>query len=41
MKEMDINVDDTELAITLLGSVPEQFKPLITALYAVAEDLKK
>ena len=27
MKEMGINVDDKELAMTLLGSLPEQFKP--------------
>ena len=38
MKEMGINVDDKELAMTLLGSLPEQFKPLITALDAVGED---
>ena len=38
MKEMGINVDDKGLAMTLLGSLPEQFKPLITALDAVGED---
>ena len=38
MKEMGINVDDKELAMTLLCSLPEQFKPLITALDAVRED---
>ena len=38
MKEMGINVDDEELAMTLLGSLPDQFKPLITALDAVGED---
>ena len=38
MREMGINVDDKELAMTLLGSLPDQFKPLITALDAVGED---
>ena len=38
MKEMGINVDDKKLAMTLLGSLPEEFKPLITALDAVRED---
>ena len=38
LKEMGINVDDKELAMTLLGSLPEEFKPLITALDAVGEN---
>ena len=37
MKEMGIDIDK-ELAMTLLGSLPDQFKPLITALDAVGED---
>ena len=35
LKEMGINVDDKELAMTVLSSLPEEFKPLITALDAV------
>ena len=38
LKEMGINVDDKELAMTLLTSLPEEFKPLITALDAVGDD---
>ena len=32
LKEMGVNIDDKELAMTLLASLPEEFKPLITAL---------
>lgn len=38
LKEMGVSVDDKELAMTLLASLPEEFKPLITALDAVGED---
>ena len=38
LKEMGENIDDGELAITLLASLPDEFKPLITALDAVGED---
>ena len=37
-KEMGAAIDDQELAMTLLSSLPEEFKPLITALDAVGED---
>jgi hypothetical protein len=37
LREMGINVDERELSMTLLGSLPE-YKPLITALDAVGED---
>ena len=37
LKEMGVNIDDKELAVTLLASLPEEFKPLITALNAVGE----
>ena len=37
LKEMGVNIDDKELAMTLLASLPEEFKPLITALDAVGE----
>ena len=38
LKEMGETVDDKELAMTLLASLPQEFKPLITALDAVGED---
>lgn len=38
LNEMGLRIDDKELAMTLLASLPEQFKPLITALDAVGED---
>ena len=38
LREMGVNIDDKELAMTLLASLPEEFKPLITALDAVGED---
>ena len=37
LKEMGENIDDKELAMTLLASLPEDYKPLITALDAVGE----
>ena len=37
LKEMGVSVDDKELAMTLLASLPEQYKPLITALDAMGE----
>ena len=37
LKEMGVDIDDKELAMTLLASLPENFKPLITALDAVGE----
>ncbi len=38
LKEMGENIDDKELAMTLLASLLEKFKPLITALDAVGEE---
>ena len=38
LKEMGVKIDDKELAMTLLASLPEEFKALITALDAVGED---
>eukprot|EP00794_Sanderia_malayensis_P004363 gene4363-4944_t len=38
LKEFGANIDDQELAMTLLSSLPEEFKPLITALDAVGEE---
>ncbi len=38
LKEMGENMDDEELAMTLLASLPEELKPLITALDAVEEE---
>ena len=38
LKEMGVNIDDKELAMTLLASLPEEFKPLITALDAVGDE---
>jgi hypothetical protein len=35
---MGVNIDDKELAMTLLASLPEKFKPLITALDAVGDE---
>jgi len=34
---MGVNADDKELAMTLLASLPEKYKPLITALDVVGE----
>eukprot|EP00794_Sanderia_malayensis_P001502 gene1502-1660_t len=38
LKEIGANIDDQELAMTLLSSLPEEFKPLSTALDAVGEE---
>ena len=38
LKEMGANINDGELAMTLLASLPDEFKPLITALDAVGEE---
>ena len=38
LKEMGANIDDGELAMTLLASLPDEYKPLITTLDAVGED---
>ena len=38
LKEMGVTKDDQELAMTLLSSLPEEFKTLITALDAAGED---
>lgn len=38
LKEMNVSIDDKELAMTLLASLPEEFKPLITALDAVGDE---
>jgi hypothetical protein len=38
LKEMGANIDDGELAMTLLASLPDEFKPLITTLDAVGEE---
>ena len=38
LKEMGVNINDGELAMTLLASLPDEFKPLITALDAVGEE---
>ena len=37
LKEMWENIDDKEVAMTLLASLPKDYKPLITALDAVGE----
>ena len=37
LKEMGVNVGDKELAMTLLASLPEKYKTLITALDVVGE----
>ena len=38
LKEMGVDIDDKELAMTLQASLPDEYKPLITALDAVGED---
>ncbi len=38
LKEMGVNNDDKELAMTLLASLPEEFKPIITALDAIGDE---
>ena len=38
LKEMDANIDDKELAMTLLASLFEQLKTLITTLDAVGDE---
>ena len=38
LKGMGVNIDNGELAMTLLASLPDEFKPLITALDAVGEE---
>ena len=38
LKEIGSKINDEELAKTLLASLPEEFKPLLTALDAVGED---
>ena len=38
LKEMGVNTDNGELTMTLLASLPDEFKPLITALDAVGEE---
>ena len=38
LKEMGVDIDDKELAMTLLASLPDEYKALITALDAVGED---
>jgi hypothetical protein len=38
LEEMGANIGDGELAMTLLASLPDEFKPLITALDAVGEE---
>ena len=37
LKEMGSEINGQELAMTLLASLPEEFKPLLTALDAVGE----
>jgi len=37
LQEMGVNVNDQELAMTLLASLPDEYMPLITALDAVGE----
>ena len=37
LKEMGVEIDDKELAMTLLASLPEDYEPLITAQDAVGE----
>ena len=32
LKEMGVEIDDNELEMTLLASLPEDYKPLITVL---------
>jgi hypothetical protein len=38
LREIGVNIDDRELAMTLLASLQDEFKPLITALDAVGEE---
>ena len=38
LKEIGVAIDDKELAMTLLASLPEEFKPLISALDAVGDE---
>ena len=38
LKEMGVNIDEKELAMTLLASLPEEFKPIITALDAIGDE---
>ena len=38
LKKMGVDNDDKELAMTLLASLPDKYKILITALDAVGED---
>jgi hypothetical protein len=37
LREMGVEIDDKELAMTFLASLPEDYKPLVTALDAVGE----
>ena len=37
LREMGVEINDKELAVTLLTSLPKDYKPLITALDAVGE----
>jgi hypothetical protein len=37
LKEMGVNIDDKELAMTLLASLPEDYKPLIIVLDTIGE----
>ena len=38
LREMGVNINDGELAMTLLASLPVEFKPIITALDAVGDE---
>ncbi len=38
LKEMGVNIHEKELAMTLLASLPEEFKPIITALDAIGDE---
>ena len=38
LREMGVEIDDQELAMTLLASLPDEYMPLITALDAVGEN---
>ena len=38
LSEMGVNIDDKELTMTLLASLPDEFKPFITALDAVGDE---
>ena len=37
LKEVGVEIDDKEFAMTLLASLPEDYEPVITALDAVGE----